>query len=296
MREHRVNLSNGHLYFKVEDKIAIVTSVRCESGSFEIPDTVEDDNKTSYKITKLGKKSLLGTRNMGEVIVPESVTYIDDWAFAHCAHLKNVIIGGKPGFGKGVFTDCKNLENLKFAGCEDMSVLLAAAPCRLNAEYLLKDVEDSSNWTDKWEQALITFLSERDDEGYTDLVLCGEEDIQRSLSEYCSDKRKAKSMLCFLRLMNDKYLTEDRKEQFVNYLLNHNIGTKEPEAWLSLMDDLNDSLDYYRLFAEIGGINKENIDQMIDEMNENHAEAKAWLIAYNQDNFNNQDAFSEFDL
>lgn len=202
-------------------------------------------------------------------------------------------------FGRGVFDDCKKIHSISLDGNlqSAMSALLGALPYRLDAEYLLcSDHIGSSDWYENWDQSLCMYLLENDEEGYTNVVLCGEEDIQRSVSEFISDKRKSKSALCMLRLVNDSYLTEESKQKYTEYLLANTKGQEAEDAWYALLEEYGDNLAYYELFANIGAINKENVDAMIVDMADAYPEAKAFVMRYKQENLMDGDIFAGFEL
>jgi hypothetical protein len=51
------------------------------------------------------------------------------------------------------------------------------------------------------------------------------------------------------------------------------------------------------MFADMGCITAENVDDMLLDMDENHAEAKAYVMNYKQENFaGGKDAFDMFVL
>lgn len=46
------------------------------------------------------------------IVIPQSVESIDDWAFIGCENLQWVVIKGTPKFGKNIFEECKKIEYL----------------------------------------------------------------------------------------------------------------------------------------------------------------------------------------
>lgn len=288
-----------------------ITGYRGHSSSLTVPEWIEV-NDEKLPVTVIGKKAFLGNHNLRRIVLYEKIKQLEDWAFAHCRLLTAVILCEKdcedgaelkklrvPELGKGVFDDCPKLKNICLGKDERncLSALLAAASYGLNADYLLRDSElGSEAWFEKWDQTLLAFLKEDDEEGYTNLVLCGEEDIKRTVPDFISDKRKKKAGLCLLRLLNDVYLASANQESMTDYLLEHRKGSASDEAWQVLLSEFGDEIPYYQLFADIGGVTGENIEDMLLDMGENHAEAKAFLMEYRQKKFGVQDLFSAFEL
>lgn len=279
----------------------IITGFSGAGSRLDIPEKLEAGG-VLFPVAEIGKKAFLGNGSLREITFPDTMMRIDDWAFAQCDNLNVAAVRTQTGhaitFGRGSFDDCCNLTDVCIDGRKSsLSALLAAIPCLLKAEYLMRAQDlGSGEWFDKWDSSLASFLSENDEEGYTDVVLCGEEDIQRSVPEYISDKRKRKSRLCLLRLMNRDGLSCDYEDRFTGYLLSHSKGCESEEAWEVILHVFGDDLEYYKLFADIGGITEHNIDGMIADMGECHAEEKAYLISYRQNNFAGADIFDSFTL
>lgn len=263
-------------------------SVICQcvgNGSvLSIPDAFSVEDK-KYPVKVIGKKAFLGNRSLREITLPETITTIDNWAFAQCDNLSKVIILREdkkimPKLGKGVFSDCTSLRHICVGDDREntFSALLGTLPTCLEADYLLTDeTAGRVEWFLKWDRRLAEFLMEEDEEGYTNLVLCGEEDIQRSVPGYILEKRKLKSKLCLIRLMYDEYLGEE-KDIFGSYILSHTKGCDSDEAWQVILEEYGDDIRYYKLFNELGAIQTEHIDEMIMDMGDKHIEAKAYLL------------------
>lgn len=280
----------------------IITSYGGGGSKLIIPETICVDGE-EIAVSAIGKKAFLGCNSLREVSIPESVKIIDDWGFAQCEHLKTVIIRSNSMdgivFGRGAFEDCKGIEYICL-GTEEknaLAALLAAVIYRMDAEYLLRSEDlGTENWFAKWDQCLLAFLTEGDEEGYADVVLCGEEDLGSSLSEYVTNKRKRKSALCLLRLAHDELLSDMYRKEFVDYLLEHTKGSETEEAWQVILSDFSEETDYFKLFARLGCVNENNIDDMLIDMGGNFAEAKAFLLGYKQEHFEQKDFFATFEL
>lgn len=280
-------------------------TISCGSGNgaaIRIPEYAVLDGK-QFPVNCIGKKAFLGM-GIREAVLPHTVSHIEAFAFAQCTKLHTFIIEKKDGmnapfFEKGVFDDCGSLRRICIGTRPDSaaSALMGAVPCTLKAPYLLGDMEPGSmHWFEKWDNALVSFIDEDDAEGYTNVVLCGEEGIQRSLPDYIADKRKTKAALCMLRLLNPDYMKVKFHDRYTGYLMSHCKGSESEEAWEIILSDYGDNMEYYRLFAEVGCLRDDNIDDMLLDMDERHTEAKAYLIKYKRSHFSKEDAFAEFEL
>lgn len=295
-------IGTGLAYWEEINGEAVLLEYDGDEARVNVPTYVEKDGR-NIPITIIGKKAFMGKLIMKEVSLPATIVKLEDWAFANCSHLELFSVregdgAQKPELGKGVFEGCKMLESIAFGyeKKDDMSVMLAALVWRLPATYLFMDPDVGRlNWYENWDKALVNFLNQKDDDGYTDRVLCGEEDISYDgigsvdgelLSDgtnYVIETRKRKAVLCFLRLMHSSHLKDIYRTRFVEYILEHNIDKKSKEGWLVLKEELGGKIEYFKLFEAIGGISTELTDAMITDLAGNYAEAKAYLISLKSD-------------
>lgn len=287
-----------------EEKDGVITVVGCKGHTsvITIPRTMEI-NGQEKPVKYIGKKAFLGKQSLRRIELPDTIEQVEDFAFAQCGKLATVVIrknisNGMSVFGRKVFEDCTSLLDICVGTNEknSLSALLAAIPVRLYDEHLMSDSNlGTRGWYEKWDNKLFSFILQDDEDGYTDLALCGEEDIKSDVPEYIRDKRMQKSALCLLRLKNDYMLSPDNRERFTLYLQQHTKGQPSDEAWKVILRDFGDDISYYKLFAQIGCIKPELIDDMIKDIGERFAEAKAYLIGIKQEH-NKDDFFADFDL
>ena len=270
-----VSFPEGNLIFDEKGGSAVLE--RC-GGIFTevvIPDKVAD----GIPVKSILKKAFLGKKTIRSVIVPETVAAIGDFCFAHCSNLAKISLP-KCEMGEGVFKGCDKLEIISVAGCdEDMGVLLAAA-IRYGAPAHLTDMKDlGTGYYEKWDAWLEKLLSEPDDEGFTNQILCGEEDYGNSdRNLYEIKRRMLKSSLCMIRLLNASFLAKEQKIRLSEYIYDHREGgDKGNESWLALKEYYPDKR-HFDLFNELGCITNENRDAMIVSLGEDKAELKSLLI------------------
>lgn len=288
-----------------------VTGFRGSGARLKLPERMVYEER-EWEVCSIGKKAFLGNRGLRAMILPASVREIGDWAFSQCGQLEGIQLARweaagtetesatyPVAFGTGVFSDCPKLQYIAVGTEpeEDLAVLLAAAIHKLVAEDMLKDAElGSEHWYQKWDQRLQAFLNEDDKEGYTDMVLCGEEDIRSNVPEFAAQKRRRKADLCMLRLMYAHLLSKDMKQVYTDYLCTHTKGCESEAAWEAVFIEHGQDLRFYQMFAEIGAITADNIDAMVQDLDAAHAEAKAFLIRYKQEHFAADDVFGMFEL
>lgn len=195
----------------------------------ELPVTLFDIQGKSYTrvlpVSELGKKACYDKKNLKCVHLGKNLRYLDDYAFARCEHLVEVVADGMDGFinlrfGNGVFDDCGNLEILALSGDREAKIakLLAAVPRFLKAEDLLAGGEIGTDvWYERWDFALRAFLKEDDAAGYMQAVLFG---IRKFADReaYIAYVRQAKCALCRLRLEYGEELQAFARKQCEDYL------------------------------------------------------------------------------
>ena len=114
----------------------------------ELPVTLFDIQGRSYTrilpVSELGKKACYEKKNLKQVRLGKNFRFLDDYAFARCEHLTEVVAEGIDGFadlrlGNGVFDDCGSLEILALDGDREAYIAYVQeakrALCRLRLEY-----------------------------------------------------------------------------------------------------------------------------------------------------------------
>lgn len=272
------------------DGVVKIASCKGHASVIVVPQTMEYGGEMKT-VKYIGKKAFLGKHRLRRIELPGTIELVEDFAFAQCSRLSTVVLKRKPHlglsiFGRKVFEDCTSLMDICLGNGEKntLSALLGAIPVRLYDEYLLSDTMlGSREWYTKWDNKLKAFIAEDDEDGYTDLALCGEEDIKSDVPEFVTNKRMQKAALCLLRLINNDMLSDASRALFTEYILAHKKGAATDEAWRVILRDFGDDLGYYKLFYELGGIDVKYIDDMLLDMGERHAEAKAYLMSLKQE-------------
>ncbi len=290
-----IEVKGGRLIYQMNRDHVEIESCRVMETVLEIPDRIED-----FWVTKIAKKAVLSNKALRELVLPQNIAEVGDWAFAHCTNLQKVWMPQKNiRFGKGVFKECKNLLRIYWKGQEDekMAGLLSMVPVMLDAEYLLTPMEaGEKEWLEKLDARLVTLLQRADEDGYLKQVLCGEEDLMASLEIYLANRRREKSSLCFARLCNHIGLKDDLKQYLQKYLRENTKGCEYEAAWEVVLKEHPQDIEYYRILADAGGITTENFQKLIEDMGESYPEMKGWLLRYKEENMAGEDFFAGLSL
>ena len=288
----------GRLSYVIKENYATITSYQGEDEVVEIPPFLEKPVK------RIGKKAFMNNKWLQKIVLPDTITEIYEWAFAYCAMLEEVEFPGKAiAISKGIFLGDVRLvkvavrddaaDTLK----EDRARLLAALPSLSDSEYLFAMEEaGTKEWFLRYDERIKKFLEEDDAHGYTQMILCGEEDLNCSLDLFVEEKRKKKARYCFLRLLHETGLESSYRSMLEQYLMSHVVGCPSMEAWLILREEKGHCKEYYELYERLGGITADNYEATISDLKDKHPEMKAYFIRKHTEQVCEQDAFDAFSL
>lgn len=296
-------MPQGVLSYKTDGETAEITGYRGKDTEMAVPSVIDGS-----PVTCIGKKAFLSNKLLKEISLPESVVRIDDWAFAYCAKLTRVILPyHRMEIGQGIFKECFLLEEIVDESADagekktvDTAFLLAAVMSRLDAFYLF-DFESAGTpeWMAQWDGRMQTLMEREDTEGFSKMLLCGEEDYgsrENNLDYYTEQRRREKVRLAMLRLMHDYGLKQEVREKLEQYLLSHIKGYETEETWRVVLEEYGDDLRYYQFLTQIGGVTADNIQSMMEDMGQAHTEMKAYLMKYHGEQHGTADAFEAFAL
>ncbi len=280
--------SSSFIYEKEADGLA-VTGIGAAGLCLRIPERAE-----GLPVVSIGKKAFWGCESVREVILPDTVRYIGEWAFASCKSLECVSVPHRDiRIGRGVFRGCDSLTQLQIRNPvldgkqEGIGRLLVAGDRLLGNGYLLNIRNAGSmEWYAQWDASLQKLMEQPDDEGFSKMLLCGEEDYgsrENNIDHYCAGKRRRKARAALLRLRYDDLLGEGLRGILVSFIRSHTKGCAAQEAWEVLTEEHGDEKEYYRMFAGIGGIHDKNREQCIADLGERHTEMKAYLLGQQED-------------
>lgn len=303
-REMDLEIEGGKLRIGIQDGEAAVLSIRISQSRVVIPDMAAIlDTEGEVPITRIGRKAFLSCRQLREISLPEQLREIGDWAFAYCSNLTNVWLPRRRLLlGKGVFKDCSSLSGVFYLDGHSISeqqsgILLGTVPVKLEAEYLFTPGEAGSrSWIARYDAKLQEFLNQPDEDGYTRMVYCGEEDIMANMDLYLAERRRAKSRLCFLRLINPVELEEEFRQELMQYLRAHTKGCESEAAWEVVYEEHGNEQEYYEIFTEAGCVAETNYDAILSEMGAQYPEMKGFLMRFHSEKMDTVDFFDLLSL
>lgn len=285
MQEREWELEGGSLKYRIQDGAVCIVEFHGQVAELTVPEQIE-----GLPVAVIGKKAFLSRKSLRLVRLPGTVREIGDWAFASCSSLREIQLPRRElCFGKAVFLDCTRLERIVLygAGGPDAQAntlqtaeLLAAAVTDFGAYYLLEPpAVGSAEWLEKWDAKLAAVLHTPDEEGFSRQVLCGEEDYgSTDVLSYVSGRRREKARLAYLRLLYPWGLAEPLKCELEAYLKAHTKGCESEEAWQVILRERGNDRAYYSLFAELGGLNAENLCPILEDIGEEFPEMKAYFL------------------
>ena len=303
MQLRELDVEQGTLQYGIYGDTVQIVGYRGKDTELVVPDQIG-----GRAVTCVGKKAFLSNKVLKQISLPESVIRIDDWAFAYCTRLHKVILPyHRMEIGQGIFKECFDLEQIVDEGAEereqktaDIAYLLAAVMSRLDAFYLF-DFENAGTdgWLAQWDSRMMSVMEREDAEGFSKMLLCGEEDYgskENNLDYYTEQRRREKVRLAMLRLMHDYGLDSSVRGKLETYLIAHIKGQQTEETWRVILEEYGDELKYYRFLTDLGGVNADNFQAMMEDMGESHTEMKAYLMKYHSEQHKGENAFAAFEL
>lgn len=296
-------MAQGCLTYAVDGESVEITGSRGRDTVIEIPAQLE-----GLPVTRIGKKAFLSNKSVKEITLPDTVGQIGDWAFACCTKLTGLTLPyRKLELGQGIFRDCIALSRIMDRAASsqdkdmtDVSYLLAASVAALDAFYLFDlETAGSAEWFARWDVRLRTVMETPDEEGFSKMLLCGEEDYgsrENNLDHYTGQQRRRKVRLAMCRLMHDACLKDEDRKRLTDYLLSHRKGQETEETWRVVLEEHGDELACYRFLTQIGAVDRENFQAMLTDMGEGHTEMKAYLMEYYGNLRAGEDPFAAFTL
>ncbi len=303
MKEECFELEQGSIRYVIKQQEIMITSYHGNGVEVSIPSAITKGIET-LPVTTIGKKAFLGKRKLKKLVLPDSIKEIQDYAFANCKKLESIVMSKEcETFGQGILQGCKSLKYIYDNQKEDekeTAALLAATIEKLSAPYLFDLKEAGSDeWISQWDNKLIQFLRQNDMEGFTTVILCGEEDYgsdENSMSYFIRQKRLSKVRLCFLRLMHSKKITREVKEELQQYIREHSKGAMSEEAWQYVWKEHGNQRKYYQILIDCGGVTKENFDNILQDLGEDYSEMKSYLMKYKEEVLGYDDFFGGLTL
>lgn len=322
------------IYLEIPERCVLKRKSASLTSGEQTDDRAEADGSgektgSAKPVISIGKKALLSCKSLRRVKLPETIEEVGDWAFAYCDELRELCLPEKAvHFGRGIFRECGKIRSVTVEGKQkDIGGLLAASVTLLDAPYLFTPAGCGDEvWLRQWDARMLQILRAADREGYSKMVLCGEEDYgskENNLEYFLNQKRKSKVRIAFMRLLHPFGLQDEVRAELECYLQEHTAGCACPdgeeisggyvsestvsagtsresteedvwdETWQVLLTEHGEDSEYYKLFTEIGCLTEENIDRILSETGENFPEMKAWFLKYKEETIGYADFFAD---
>lgn len=288
------------IYYEDTPEGVAIVGYEGKQSQLCLPDRID-----GKEVTLIGKKAFFNVPGLSRVYIPKTVCTIDDWAFSHCRDLERIYLPKKSyELGKDIFLECNKLQEISVEDSQrdfkDFGKLLAATCGVLDAPYLFQtEIDDMDEWLSLWDARMFSILEEDDMEGYTTVLLCGEEDYgskENNLDFFLSEKRKRKVRLAFLRLLYHNGLKESHKKALQQFLLNHTMGCEHTQTWQVLKEEHPEDVAYISLFLDIGCVTQDNFDAILEDTDSKYPQLKTYLMRYKEEKLSETDFFDGLNL
>ena len=264
-----------------------------DMNGYKVEDGVLDLSGSG--LTRIDSKAFFNARQLRVVILPKEIEYIGDWAFAKCPNLEKVIFPSshRPGlFGRDVFGGCGRLSSIEFDDMdESASRLLALCANRLSFDQLIRsDDVGKKSWYEKWDICLATRLKSDDAEAKMSAALCGEEDISYDgigsvdgemsgeTGDFVQKEEYNRCALCYLRLSNDRYLSENTENIIKQYLFDNRLGAGSEGSFYSIFEECGSDLAFLRIYLDVIKPDKDTLKKMLNNLEPKDVFARSYLI------------------
>lgn len=267
------------LFYMIEDNKAYITGFEGSATSLSVPETIE-----GAVVCGIGRKALLGNRNLQHIILPKAIEWIGDWAFCNCAQLQRVEFPCRSiRLGRGLFANDKRLYEITCEVGEGKLLLparlVAFAVTMLDAEYLLDMTQmDIAEWYGHFDNRLLALLAEPTESALKDLVYCAEEDMGAKQEAYLEEQSRRKAYMALLRLAYPERLHEETEEKLKECLLDQ-TGLQTQSAWDAVKGAYaREQLLFCDILLRINGIREENLPSVLEDLGDSFVELKAHLL------------------
>ena len=265
----------GSLVYSIKDNEAVLGICKGSFTSLALPEYPEE----GIRLVGIGKKAFLGRKTLRKLSVPSSVRSVGDFGFAHCSNLKELDMPLCDA-GDGIFTGCTSLEKVTFPGMSEDKAALFALSVRFSGPARISDVERlNDEWFVRFDAWIISFLQQADDEGFTNQILCGEEEVGLSDREaYESGRRVIKASLCIQWLLHPEGRRSDAEKIFTDYIYSHREGSENGnESWLAVRENYPDKA-HFEILERYGCVDDGNRRTMLKSLGDDKQELKSLLM------------------
>lgn len=272
-------VEKGTLYYTIENGKACITGLEGTGDSFVIPDALD-----GVPVCGIGRKAFLGNRNIQQIILPDTIEWIGDWAFCNCAQLRSIEFPCRSmRLGKGLFAKDERLYKITCRSANEKIFfpgrLLAAAVTLMDAEYLLDMTRAGcAEWYGQLDNRLLALLMEPAENALKDLVYCAEEDMGAKQETCLEEQERRKAYMALLRLAYPEHLEKKTEEKLTAFLLDSD-GLQTKPAWQAIKKaEGKEQLIFCDIMFQLNGIREENLASVLEDLGDVYVELKAYLL------------------
>lgn len=255
--------------------------------------------------TIIPKKAYLGNRNLETFKIENTITSIEDWAFASCKNLHTIWIPKTLSYmGKQVFEGCESLDRIYIYDetqvYEQEGLLLAFAVRHFHSPrvYEFENV-GSDFWYEWYDQYLLSYIGEPEDKDFQPFLAGGEEDYEdpkNNIDAFCDMVLQEKVRGILLRLMADKGNAGDIHffEEMVLFLSEH-----KQQLISKILCFREMAIEYIKCLGEKQILTTDNIEDFLEAFQGNlYGEARAYLLGEKERLVNNrqEEVWNAFNL
>lgn len=277
--------------------------------SFSVP---EDEN--GIPVTGIAPKAFLSCKTLQKLEIPDGVTWIGDWAFAHMKNLEELILPfSGVAYGKKVFLDCGRLGKIVVRGStarnEGLPYFLASVATLMDAvaeKHTLWEPERAADerthreWMEQYDRALAEYLEAPDEEGFEPVFIgwFHVEDMDEQIPKYIEKKQKGKIRLTLQRLRYPEYLQESMKAYLYGYLTKHLSRTAGLVTGVICDREWEYCYQvcYLKILKEGGCLNRESIRLLMEGLQGTNPEMTAYLLECMGEERAGEDFFTGLEL
>ncbi len=271
-------------------------------------------------LTAIAPKAYLSRKDIEELILPDTLEEIGNWAFAHMKKLRKLVVPCREiRLGKEVFKGCEALEQVLIEGkrkvsCVDVvfdtdmadrasvdaSYLLAASLRYFGAQELFAPLCFADmEWFAQLDAGFFAFLDGCDENGFNPMWFGGEEDYDdndTNVEIYRRIRQKEKISVVMCRLLHDAYLNGENRGRYVAFLQKALSDDDSKVLWEFLSEQYAENSGLIRVLTEAGCIHMQNRENVLQWFSGIGAEGKALLLAWYTEQAEHEDFFGGMEL
>lgn len=280
---------------------------------------VELVSDADIPLTVIGAKAFLSCKSVEKLYLPDSLEYLEDWAFAHMKNLREITLPAREiVFGKKVFLGCDKLQKVNLRVCKklpsekaDLSEAIKiyegifyflASMYRFfpenKSENLKKagDEQEQWQWLACYDEALLEYISRADDTDFEPAFIgwFDIEDVDDQKQRYILQQKKHKICLAFQRLLYSEKLSGANCDYLEDYLIKESKLVEE--LLLDKKESYSRDIRFFRIWEQAGGLDRACVGRLLEHITEEEPEIRGYLLRIQLESVEKNDFFEELDL